>query len=76
MIERVAQAIENAMSSDDNSPSDLARAAIGSMRDYLAGELPDSLLDAYSDAEEYGDHPVEHSFNRRRFAAMIDAALK
>lgn len=30
---------------------------------------------AWSEAEEYGDHPVEHHLNTRRWAAAIDALL-
>lgn len=62
MVEKVADAIETAMASDDNSPSDLARAAIEAMRE--------PTLAMAQEGAWAGHETVEASWR-----AMIDAAL-
>lgn len=56
-------------------PEVAARAAIEAMREALCSPT-DAMADAYQDAEEHNDHPVECYVNERRLRAMIDAALK
>jgi ferritin-like protein len=86
MVERVAQAIfasaeevfkwEHLVPEAHDRYRRHARAAIEAIRDYLNGDLPPALDDAYENAMPYADHPSERYFSPTRFSALIQAALK
>lgn len=82
IVERVAAALERenaaivAEFGSGNCPAEVAyrrlsRAAIEAMREPTEG-----MIEAWSEAEEWTDHPVESYLNPRRYVAMIDEALR
>ncbi len=71
MIERVADAIQHQMGSDDNMPEDLARAAILAMREPSAAMLDEDTVQVV-----VGCCGVRPEHAREVWGQMIDAALK
>lgn len=72
MTERVAEAIERAMASDDNAPEDIARAAIAAMKSPTGAMVE---AGAQGSKAQWGDHRDGKDGAERCWALMIDSAL-
>ena len=73
MLKKVARAIEDAMSSDDNAPDDLARAALIAMREPDEGMLDAGTAALWPPGRLKQMLPGEASVTA--FTAMIDHIL-